>query len=198
MRNVKVAATQMTGGWDVAENIAKAEALVREAAAQGANIILLQELFERNYFCQKHIPAYLAFFFINSIQSGNAEMSMLIIVACVLAFVSFESVVHGWPAFGVDLAGDLLRQPIGRARSADYPNRDLAYTTKSSHRHRITRRMADEEETSVATGSIPNAPNERWTPMVMINADSMRSKRQMPLNELLTAPTHLLNVTAQL
>ena len=61
MRNVKVAATQMTGGWDVAENIAKAEALVREAAAQGANIILLQELFERNYFCQKHIPAYLAY-----------------------------------------------------------------------------------------------------------------------------------------
>ncbi|UOO90065.1 hypothetical protein LVJ82_03485 [Vitreoscilla massiliensis] len=61
MRPVKVAATQMSGGWDVAANIAKAEALVREAAAQGANIILLQELFERNYFCQKQIPAYLAF-----------------------------------------------------------------------------------------------------------------------------------------
>ena len=61
MRLVKVAATQMSGGWDVAANIAKAEALVREAAAQGANIILLQELFERNYFCQKQIPEYLAF-----------------------------------------------------------------------------------------------------------------------------------------
>ena len=61
MRPVKVAATQMSGGWDVAANIAKAEALVREAAAQGANIILLQELFERNYFCQKQIPQYLAF-----------------------------------------------------------------------------------------------------------------------------------------
>lgn len=61
MRKVSVAATQMACGWDVGANIAKAEALVREAASKGANIILLQELFERNYFCQKQIPDYLAF-----------------------------------------------------------------------------------------------------------------------------------------
>lgn len=61
MRKVTVAATQMACGWDVEANIAKAEALVRQAASQGANIILLQELFERNYFCQKQIPQYLEF-----------------------------------------------------------------------------------------------------------------------------------------
>lgn len=61
MRNVTVAATQMVGGWNVEENIARGEKLVREAAAQGAQIILLQELFERNYFCQKQKPDYLAF-----------------------------------------------------------------------------------------------------------------------------------------
>ncbi len=61
MRNVTVAATQMVGGWNVEENIARGEKLVRQAAAQGAQIILLQELFERNYFCQKQKPEYLEF-----------------------------------------------------------------------------------------------------------------------------------------
>ena len=61
MRNVTVAATQMIGGWNVDENIARGERLVRDAAAKGAQIILLQELFERNYFCQKQKPEYLEF-----------------------------------------------------------------------------------------------------------------------------------------
>ena len=61
MRKVTVAATQMIGGWNVEENIARGERLVREAAEQGAQIILLQELFERNYFCQKQKYEYLEF-----------------------------------------------------------------------------------------------------------------------------------------
>ncbi len=52
MRSVSVAATQMACSSNPAENIARAEALVRAAAAQGAQIILLQELFETPYFCQ--------------------------------------------------------------------------------------------------------------------------------------------------
>jgi len=50
-RSVTVAATQMSCGWDIGANIAKAEGLVRAAAAQGARIILLPELFETPYFC---------------------------------------------------------------------------------------------------------------------------------------------------
>lgn len=61
MRQVTVAATQMSCGWDVDENIAKAERLVRQAAEQGARIILIQELFERCYFCQKQKEEYLRF-----------------------------------------------------------------------------------------------------------------------------------------
>jgi N-carbamoylputrescine amidase len=61
MRNVSVAATQMVGGWDVQQNIDRAEKLVRQAAKQGAQIVLLQELFERNYFCQQQKPEYLEF-----------------------------------------------------------------------------------------------------------------------------------------
>ncbi|HEX5460352.1 MAG TPA: N-carbamoylputrescine amidase [Steroidobacteraceae bacterium] len=50
-RPVTLAAIQMACGWDAAANIARAEALVREAAGRGAQIILLPELFETPYFC---------------------------------------------------------------------------------------------------------------------------------------------------
>ncbi|WP_425405052.1 N-carbamoylputrescine amidase [Hwanghaeella sp.] len=49
---VTVAATQMACSDVVEENVARGEALVRDAANQGANIVLLQELFEGLYFCQ--------------------------------------------------------------------------------------------------------------------------------------------------
>lgn len=52
MRQVKVAALQFSCSRDVQENINKAEKMVREAADNDANIILLPELFERQYFCQ--------------------------------------------------------------------------------------------------------------------------------------------------
>ena len=52
MREVTVAATQMACDWDRDRNVARAEALVREAAGRGASIVLLQELFESPYFCK--------------------------------------------------------------------------------------------------------------------------------------------------
>ena len=52
MREVTVAATQMACDWDRDRNVARAEALVREAAGRGATIVLLQELFEKPYFCK--------------------------------------------------------------------------------------------------------------------------------------------------
>jgi N-carbamoylputrescine amidase len=50
-RPVTVAALQMACEWNADANIARAETLVREAAARGAQIILLPELFETPYFC---------------------------------------------------------------------------------------------------------------------------------------------------
>ncbi|WP_045573000.1 N-carbamoylputrescine amidase [Desulfosporosinus sp. I2] len=61
MRNVKVAATQMSCVDNHDQNIEKADSLVREAAKQGAQIILLQELFETPYFCQKEKSDYFAY-----------------------------------------------------------------------------------------------------------------------------------------
>lgn len=52
MAIVTLAAAQFASTWDRAANVAKAKALVRRAAADGANIVLLPELFETPYFCQ--------------------------------------------------------------------------------------------------------------------------------------------------
>lgn len=58
MREVVVAATQMSCSCNSGENIKKAERLVRQAASNGARIILLQELFETPYFCQREKAEY--------------------------------------------------------------------------------------------------------------------------------------------
>lgn len=60
MRNLVMAAIQMACGPDRAVNIATAEALVRSAAAAGARLILLPELFETPYFCKDMDPAHMA------------------------------------------------------------------------------------------------------------------------------------------
>lgn len=51
MSKVTVAATQMHCTWDQQDNLSRAEKLIRNAASQGAQIILIQELFETPYFC---------------------------------------------------------------------------------------------------------------------------------------------------
>jgi N-carbamoylputrescine amidase len=61
MRKVIVAATQMKCSDSAGENIDRAEALVRKAARRGANIVLLQELFETPYFCQKEKPEFYSY-----------------------------------------------------------------------------------------------------------------------------------------
>ena len=59
-RPVTVAAVQMSCGWDREANIARAEQLVREAAAKGAQVILIPELFETPYFCIEQDSRHLA------------------------------------------------------------------------------------------------------------------------------------------
>jgi N-carbamoylputrescine amidase len=59
MSKVTVAATQMACSWDRDANVARGERLIRRAAESGAQIILLQELFETPYFCQDHDPRHL-------------------------------------------------------------------------------------------------------------------------------------------
>ncbi|MDA9009524.1 N-carbamoylputrescine amidase [Alphaproteobacteria bacterium] len=58
MHEVTVAAIQMACTDVVRENVEQAEKLVRQAAERGANVVLLQELFEGLYFCQDELPEH--------------------------------------------------------------------------------------------------------------------------------------------
>jgi N-carbamoylputrescine amidase len=58
MRHVTVAATQFACSWDLPANADRAEALVREAAGQGAEVVLIQELFAAPYFCIEQHSRY--------------------------------------------------------------------------------------------------------------------------------------------
>lgn len=61
MRKVKVSAIQIQISNCLEDNLNKVEAKIREAAQNGANIILLPELFERQYFCQERRYEYYAY-----------------------------------------------------------------------------------------------------------------------------------------
>jgi N-carbamoylputrescine amidase len=89
VRNVTFAATQFACSWDAKANIAKAKSLARAAAADGANVILIQELFETPYFCQDQLADHFA---LAVPAEGNpliAEMSALAKELRVVLPVSF-------------------------------------------------------------------------------------------------------------
>ena len=55
---VTLAATQFACSDDAAANLDRAEQTVREAARRGAQVVLLQELFETPYFCKDHLASH--------------------------------------------------------------------------------------------------------------------------------------------
>ena len=69
-RPITVAATQMACTWDIDANLANAERIVRQAASRGAQVILLQELFETPYFCIEQDSAY--FSLATSVEDSRA------------------------------------------------------------------------------------------------------------------------------
>ena len=83
-RRVIVAATQFACGWDRQQNIDQAESLVRQAAREGAQVILLQELFETPYFCIEQDSRHLR---LASTLADNPAVSRLRQVARELSVV---------------------------------------------------------------------------------------------------------------
>ncbi len=57
-RKITVAAVQTSYGTDLEDNIARTEALVREAARRGAQVVLPSELFQGIYFCTRQDPKW--------------------------------------------------------------------------------------------------------------------------------------------
>ena len=77
MSEITVAAIQMKMTVLPAENIAHAETLMREAAGQGAQIVLLPELFERPYFCQER--RYDSLDYAMSVSENPAVARMMVV-----------------------------------------------------------------------------------------------------------------------
>ncbi|MHA1600023.1 MAG: nitrilase-related carbon-nitrogen hydrolase, partial [Alphaproteobacteria bacterium] len=121
MAIVTVAATQMACTWDREANVATAEALVREAAARGAQIILVQELFETPYFCKDQNPEHFA---LARPADGNpilARMSSLAAELGVVLPISFFE--HAQKAYFNSLAIiDADGQILGIYRKSHIPN----------------------------------------------------------------------------
>ena len=85
---VKVSAIQMSMSEDKSSNIAKAERLVRESAKNGAQIVLLPELFEGLYFCKDMDEKYFSWAkpqennqLIQHFASLAKELSVVILVS---------------------------------------------------------------------------------------------------------------------
>ncbi len=97
MRNVTLAASQMRCSGDADENIDTAEGLVRAAAQDGANVILLQELFETPYFCIDQLPEH--FGLARSVQNSRVVQHFSVLakkLGVVLPISFFE---RAGPAF---------------------------------------------------------------------------------------------------
>ncbi|HEX4292881.1 MAG TPA: N-carbamoylputrescine amidase [Rhizomicrobium sp.] len=121
MRNVTFAATQFACSWDCAANVAKAKELVRAAAAQGANAILIQELFETPYFCQDQSAEYFklaAPFEGNLLIAEMAELAKELRVVLPVSFFERAGHTHFNALAMIDADGTVL----GLYRKAHIPD----------------------------------------------------------------------------
>src|SRR6201996_5897801 len=121
MRNVTLAATQFACSWDAPKNIAKAKELVRASAAKGANVVLIQELFETPYFCQDQLVDH---FGLAAPLEGNkligemAELAKELGVALPVSFFEKAGHAHFNSLAMVDADGSVL----GIYRKAHIPD----------------------------------------------------------------------------
>jgi N-carbamoylputrescine amidase len=120
-RLVTVAATQFACSWNLDANLDRAEGLVRQAARDGAQVILLQELFETPYFCIEQDSRHLR---LATSVAGNRAVSRMSAVArelgVVLPVSFFE---HAGPAYFNSMAMiDADGSVAGIYRKAHIPN----------------------------------------------------------------------------
>ena len=121
MSIVTVAAAQFSMDWDRDRNIAKAKEMVRRAAGQGANIVLLPELFETPYFCQDESAAHLALarpFEGNPLIAEFAALAKELAVALPLSFFERANNVYFNSLAMIDENGSVL----GRYRKSHIPD----------------------------------------------------------------------------
>ena len=128
MRNVTLAATQMQCSWDIEANLGKAEALVREAAGRGADIVLIQELFATPYFCQDQDAEFFAHahsFDNNPIIGRFARLAEELDVVLPVSYFEKAGKAHFNSVAIIDAGGKLL----GNYRKSHIPD-GPGYTEK--------------------------------------------------------------------
>ena len=95
MKNIKFALLQLTCSEDVQANQQKTEAKIREAAAQGAQVICLQELYRSVYFCHKQDAAYFDLAEVISEDYSNlgwnAVQTLILVFGCVFFFIGINN-----------------------------------------------------------------------------------------------------------
>jgi len=121
VRKVKVAATQMSCSGSIDENITKADGLVREAAKKGAQIILLQELFETPYFCQKEKSDY--YVYATELEQNKAvqhfkKVAKALQVVLPISFYEKKNYARYNSLALIDATGDVL----GKYRKSHIPD----------------------------------------------------------------------------
>jgi N-carbamoylputrescine amidase len=108
MRQVIFAASQFASG---ADNLARAESLVREAAAKGAQVILIQELFVSLYFCQDQKAEHFALaqpFEGNPLIARMAKLAKELNVVLPVSFFERAGQAHFNSVAMVDAGGEVL------------------------------------------------------------------------------------------
>jgi N-carbamoylputrescine amidase len=111
MRNVTFAAAQFSSSRDSGVNVTKARNLVREAADQGANVVLLQELFETPYFCQDQNAGHFQFaseFEGNALVAEMAALAGSLGVVLPISFVERAGYAHFNSLAMLDADGSVL------------------------------------------------------------------------------------------
>jgi N-carbamoylputrescine amidase len=111
MRQVTLAATQMACGADRAANVANAKKLVRAAKAKGADVILIQELFETPYFCKDQSAKHFALaapFEKNALIQDFAALARELSVVLPLSFFERANNAHFNSLAMIDADGSIL------------------------------------------------------------------------------------------
>jgi N-carbamoylputrescine amidase len=119
--SVALAAAQFSCSWDRAANVAKAKRMVQEAAAKGAEIVLLPELFETPYFCQDQSADHFALaqpFEGNTLIAEFAALAKELSVALPLSFFERANNAHYNSLAMIDADGGVL----GRYRKSHIPD----------------------------------------------------------------------------
>jgi N-carbamoylputrescine amidase len=111
MRAVTLATTQFACSWDTRANIDKAKALVHAAAKSGANVVLIQELFETPYFCQDQLAEYFALakpFDENPLIGEMSELARKLGVVLPVSFFERAGHIHFNSLAMIDADGSVL------------------------------------------------------------------------------------------